>query len=153
MRTHSCLRTVQPLGDFFRRAAFHITQHQSGPLTAGQQAQPIFEIVAVLRAQQNLFGRFVRAFRVDIDFAVRDAAVPPQKIDGGVSRNSRKPVRRLLLVLELVLALQRFDEGFLGEVLRIRDIPYNPVNLYEDTPQIIGDKTVLPLVGLERGLD
>ena len=59
----------------------------------------------------------------------------------------------LLIVLELFLVLQGLDEGFLGEILRIRDIPYDSVDLYEDPPQIIGDKTVLPLVGLERGLD
>jgi hypothetical protein len=37
-------------------------------------------------------------------------------------------------VLQLVLALQRFDEGFLGKILRVRNVPDNPVNQQENSP-------------------
>ena len=73
-----------------------------------------------------------------------------EKIDGRVGRDPGEPVRCLLLVLELLLPLQCFDEGFLCEILSVRHIPDNPVNLNENTPQIVGNKPVLPLQSLER---
>ncbi len=103
----------------------------------------------MLRPQQQLLGRFVPASVCSVHFAVRHAAVPPQKIDGRVGGDARKPVRRLLFVLELLLPLQRLDEGFLGEILGVGHVAHDAVNLHEDAPQIVGDKTVLSLHGLE----
>jgi len=48
-----------------------------------------------------------------------------------------------LLILELLLALEGLDEGLLGKVLSIRDIPYNSVYLDKDPPHVVGDKAVL----------
>ena len=52
-----------------------------------------------------------------------------------------------LLVLELILPLQGFDESFLREVLGVRYISYDAVDLEKDPPKIIGDKPVLSLGG------
>ena len=62
-------------------------------------------------------------------------------------------MRRFLLVLELILALQRLDEGFLGEILGVGDVADNAVNLHEDAPQVFGNKAVLPFEQVQSGLD
>ena len=54
--------------------------------------------------------------------------MPPQEVDGGITGNSREPVRRFPQVLELLVALERLDEGFLGEVLRVGDVSDDPVD-------------------------
>ena len=86
---------------------------------------------------------------------MRHPAVPPQKIERRIGRDARQPVRRLQLVLELILPLQRLDEGFLRQILRVGHIPDDAVNLDEDPAQIVGDEAILPLqafrdTGLER---
>ena len=56
-------------------------------------------------------------------------------------------MRRLLRILQLVLALQRFDESLLSEILSIRDVIDNSVNQQENPPQIVGNKAGLLLLG------
>ena len=80
----------------------------------------------------DLFGAFRMALRGILDFAKRGPPAAPQEIDGRIGGDPRQPVRRLLFVLELFLVLQRLDEGLLGEVLGVRDVPHNPVNLHEN---------------------
>jgi hypothetical protein len=59
---------------------------------------------------------------------------------------------RFLFILELFLVLEGFDEGLLGQVLGIRDIPDDTEDLYKNPPQIIGNKAILPLDQLQAGL-
>jgi hypothetical protein len=59
-------------------------------------------------------------------------------------------VRGFLLVLELFLPLQGFDESLLREILGVRNISYDAVDLEKDPPQIVGNKPVLPLCGRRR---
>ena len=106
----------------------------------------------MLAAQHTLLRVLGVTLRRDVDFAKRHATVPPQKIDRGVGGDARQPVRRLLFVLELVLALQRFDEGFLRQILRVGHIAHNAVNLHENPAQVLGDKAVLPLERFHRRL-
>ena len=73
------------------------------------------------------FGRLV-------DLAKSGTAVAAQKIDGRVCGDSRQPVSRFLFVFELFLVLERLDEGLLGQILGVRDIPDDPVDLHEDPP-------------------
>ena len=80
---------------------------------------------------QLLGGLRVTVGRV-VDFTERRASAAPQEVDRGVGRNPRQPVRRLLLVLELFLVLQRLDERFLGEVLSVRDVAHDAVDLQEN---------------------
>ena len=54
-------------------------------------------------------------------------------------------MRGLQLVLELLLPLQRFDERFLREILRVVHIADNAVNLPENAPQIVVDEALLQL--------
>ena len=54
-------------------------------------------------------------------------------------------MRRFLLVFELLLALQRFDESFLGQVLRIVNVAHDPIDLPENAAQVIGDESLLHL--------
>src|SRR5215472_4164748 len=59
-------------------------------------------------------------------------------------------MRGFIDVLELILPLKGFDEGFLGEVLGVGDVSYDPVDEQEDTPQVLGNKAVLQfLSGLQ----
>jgi hypothetical protein len=45
----------------------------------------------------------------------------------------------------LRLALQSFDESFLREILRVMYVPDHTINLEEDAPHVLGDKTLLQL--------
>src|SRR5579863_4329904 len=150
VRAHGGFRTIQPLRHFFSRTSFHIAHHQRRPLARRQQAQTVFQIIAVLAAQQRLFGRLILTLGAYIHFAERYPPVTPQKIDRRVGGDTRKPVRRLLLVFQLLLPLQRFDEGLLRQILCVGNVAYDAVDLDKDPPQIVGDKPVLPLDGLKR---
>src|SRR5207237_934990 len=55
--------------------------------------------------------------------------------------------RCLLGVFELFLPLQGFDEGFLREVLRVMDVAHHAINLQENAPHVLGDKTLLKVGG------
>jgi hypothetical protein len=90
------------------------------------------------------------ALGVYIHFAKSDATVTPQEIDGRVGGNARQPVCGFLLVLELFLPLQSFDESLLREILGVRYVSYDAVDLEKDPPQIVGNKPVLPLCGRRR---
>ena len=57
-----------------------------------------------------------------------------QEVDGCVRRDPGEPVGGLLQVVELVLSLEGFDKGFLGEVLGVVDVANDPVNEQEDAP-------------------
>ena len=81
-----------------------------------------------------LFRAFGMALRSFVDFTKCGAAAAPQEVNRRVCGDSRQPVRGLLFVFELFLVLQRLDEGFLGQILGIRDVVDNPVNLHEDPP-------------------
>ena len=72
--------------------------------------------------------------------------MPPQEIQSRIRRDPRKPVRRFQFVLDLILPLERLDESLLGKILRIVDIPHNPVNLTEDALQILLDEPLLQLL-------
>ena len=63
----------------------------------------------------------------------------PQKIDGGVAGDAREPVRGFFRVFELVLPLEGFDEGFLGQVLSVGNVADDAIDQQED-----------PLVGSRR---
>ena len=56
----------------------------------------------------------------------------------------------LLHILQLLLSLEGFDEGFLCEVLGIIDVPDDTVNLYKDAAQVLRDK---PASALGRFLE
>jgi hypothetical protein len=76
---------------------------------------------------------------------VDDAPVPAQEVQRRIRGNPRQPVRRFLLVLELLLPLQSFDERLLCQILRIGHIPHNAVDLDKNPAEMIGDKPILPL--------
>ena len=62
-------------------------------------------------------------------------------------------MRRLLGILQLVLALEGFNEGFLSQILSVRDIAHDAVNQQENPAQIVGNKAALLLVpGLNADL-
>ena len=88
----------------------------------------------MLAAQQFLFRTFRVAFRRLVDLAKRGAPVAAQEIDRRIGGDPRQPVRGLLFVFELFLVLQGLDEGFLGQVLGVRDIAHDPVDLHENPP-------------------
>src|SRR5690349_491567 len=92
-------------------------------------------------------------FRSMLHFAKRRAAAAPQKIDGCIGSDPRKPVRCLLFVLELVLVLERLNEGLLSKVLGIRDVPDDAIDLEENPPQMSGNKLILPFLQIQAGLD
>jgi hypothetical protein len=56
------------------------------------------------------------------------------------------------LVFQLFLMLESLYEGLLGYVLGIRGVADYSVDLYEDAPQVIRNKTVLTLKELQTGL-
>src|SRR6266849_4672811 len=150
VRAYRGFRAIQLFRHILRRASFDVPQYQRGALAPRQQPQPILEIFAMLRAQYQLFGRLVLTLSLQVHLAVGHAPMAPQEVDSRVRRDPRKPVRRLLLVLELILPLQSLDKGFLRQVLGIGDVAHDPVDLEEDAPQVVGDKAVLSLSGLER---
>src|ERR1017187_9718337 len=134
VRPHRGLGAIQPLGHFFRRQAFYIAQHKRGPFPGSEKAQTVFQVIPLLGPKQDLLGTFRAAYRRFFDFAKRDAAAAAQEIDRRIGGDPRQPMRGLLLVLDLVLALQRLDKCLLGQILGIRDIPDDPVDLNEDAP-------------------
>src|SRR5216684_2153883 len=70
VRAYRGFRTIKPQRDFLRRAAFHIPQHQRRPLPRGQQTKAVFQVITMLRAQQQFFGRLLFALGVYIHFAI-----------------------------------------------------------------------------------
>ena len=40
----------------------------------------------------------------------------------------------------LILALQRLDEGFLGQILRVSDVIHNAIDQQEHAAHVLGDK-------------
>src|ERR1022692_4891978 len=91
------------------------------------------------------------AFGSFIEFAKSRAPAAPEKIDRRIGGDSRQPVGRFLLVFELFLVLQGLDEGLLCEILGIRDVLYEVVNLHEDPPEVLGNKAVLSLLSSRPG--
>src|SRR5690349_4372774 len=87
-----------------------------------------------------------------VELAKARAAAAPAEIDGRICGDSRQPVSGFLLVLELFLVLEGFNEGLLSQILGIRDISDDTVDLYENPPQVIGNKAILPLDQLQAGL-
>ena len=85
------------------------------------------------------------AFGSLVDFAEGGAAAAAEEIDGGIGGDSRQPVRRFLFVLELFLMLEGLDEGLLRQILGVRDISHDAIDLHEDPPQVIGNKAILSL--------
>src|SRR4051812_34686009 len=77
------------------------------------------------------------------DIDERKFSIAPQKIDGRVGGDARKPMPGLIKVLQLRFALQRLDEGLLGEILRVVHVAYDAVNQQKDAPQILLDKAGL----------
>jgi hypothetical protein len=59
---------------------------------------------------------------------------------------------RFLLVFELFLVLESLDEGFLGEVLGVRDVLHKVIDLHEDPPEVLGNKPVLPFLEFQAWL-
>ena len=71
----------------------------------------------------------------------------PQKIDGRVAGDARQPVRGLVQILQLILPLQRFDERFLGEILRVGDVAHDAIDQQEHAAHVLGHKPALLLRG------
>src|SRR5262249_21589092 len=133
VRPHRRFRAIEPPGHFLGRQSFDIAEHQRGPLARTQQPQPVLEIVSLFGPEERLFGTFRTALlEVVFHLAVVHPIIAAQKIDRGVRSNTRQPMCRFLVVLNLVLVLERLNKGFLGQVLCVRDIPDNPIDLYKD---------------------
>ena len=75
-----------------------------------------------------------------------------QEIDGGVAGDARQPVRGFIQILELILALQRFDEGFLGQVLRVGNIAHDAVDQQEHAAHVVGHEAALRFRGERCGV-
>src|SRR5580700_8616701 len=133
VRPDGGLGTIQPLRYFFGRQTLYVAQHQSGAFARGQQAQAVFQIAALLGAQQNILRTLVVAFRRGVQLAIGHPPAAPQEIDGRIRRYARKPMRRFMLVLKLLLPLQRLDKGLLGQVLGIGHVANDAVNLHENS--------------------
>ena len=80
-----------------------------------------------------------------VDFAKAGASIAAQEIDSRVGSDTGEPVRGLALVLELFLVLEGFDEGLLRQVLGIRDVADDAIDLHKDPAQVVGNKPVLPI--------
>ena len=61
-----------------------------------------------------------------------------------IAARARRETRPLS---ELVLALQCLDKGFLGKILRVRDVAHNAVDQQEYPAHVIGHKARLRLRG------
>src|ERR1035437_4863051 len=77
MRTHRGLRAIQYARDFLRWQAFHIAQQQCLPFARAQQTQSVFQVFAMLAAQQFLFRAFGVALGSLVDFTKRGAGIAP----------------------------------------------------------------------------
>ena len=99
----------------------------------------------MLGPEENLLGRIAGHLQARLQLTVGHAAVAAEEIERRIGGDPRKPMRRLLIVLELVLALESLDEGFLRQILGVGGIANNSVDLDEDAAKVIGDKAVLPL--------
>src|SRR5580704_10945021 len=93
------------------------------------------------------------AFGGFIEFAKCRAAAASEKVNRGVCGDSRQPMGRFVLVFELFLVLQGLDEGFLGEILGVGDVLDYMIDLPEDPPEVLGNKTVLSFLELQAWLD
>src|SRR5713226_6755612 len=107
----------------------------------------------MLGPEENLLGRIAAHLQARLQLTVGHAAVAAEEIERRVGGDPRKPMRRLLIVLELVLTLQSLDESFLRQILGVGGIADNAVDLDEDAAKVVGDKAVLPLQTLGGGLD
>ena len=76
--------------------------------------------------------------------------MPAQEIKRRVGGNAGKPMRGFLLILQLLLPLQGFDERFLSQILRIGHVANHPINLQENAAKIVFDKPV-PLLLTSQG--
>jgi len=150
MRTHRGLRTAQPLRHFFRGKIFQIPQHKRSPFPGRQCAQRVLQIVMMLAPQQQIFRTFRVALRRLINLTKRHPPMPAQEIKRRVGGNAGKPMRGFLLILQLLLPLQGFDERFLSQILRIGHVANHPINLQENAAKIVFDKPV-PLLLTSQG--
>ena len=102
------------VGDFCH-CDFEITaaSPERGPFAVGQHLQARVQAFLAFGTKHPLFGIFqTRAedrLRQFFNFGKAHAAGAPQKIDGCIAGNARKPVGRLLQILQLILPLQRFS--------------------------------------------
>ena len=55
------------------------------------------------------------------------------------------PVRGFVQILQLILALQSFDEGFLRKILRVGHIAHDAIDQQENPAHVVGDKARLRL--------
>ena len=101
-------------------------------IARAEKPQAVFQVVALFRAEHQLLRAVGMALGRLVDFAKSGAAAAAQKIDGRVSGDAGKPVGGLLLVLQLFLVLEGLDKGLLSQILGIRRVPDDPVNLDED---------------------
>ena len=102
--------------------------------------QQILRAVLRLRAQ-----RLVHFFQICEKLT---PPVPPKKIDGCVGGNSGQPVGGLVEILDLILPLQRFDEGFLRQILSVVHVPDDAVDLQEDAAEVVLNEPLLRLANL-----
>ena len=149
MRPHRGFGTIEPSAPLHRPAIFHIAQHQRRALSRCQPLQPGGQPVALFGSEHGRFRRFRMALGRLGDLAKRHPAVTSQKIERGVGRDARQPVRGFQFVFELLLTLQSFDESFLGQILRVMNVSDHAVNLQENAPQIFGDEALLQLPVLQ----
>ena len=57
------------------------------------------------------------------------------------------------LFFVLFLVLERLDEGLLGQILRVMNVPDHTVNLPENAPQMLGDEGLLQFHGQAARLE
>ena len=87
------------------------------------------------------------------DVAKRIFLVAAQEIDGGVGGDAGKPVRGFFEIFQLALALEGFNEGFLGEVLGVVGIADDAVDEQENAAQVLLDKAGLRVgIRIDGGL-
>ena len=131
-------------GDFFGRHVLHVAQQQRGSLAAGQHFEPASSVsrrsfrssrCSALSSRElaSGSGRSSRSEKLTASGAA-------QKIDGRIAGDPREPVRGLLQILQLIVALQGLDEGFLGEILSVGHVAHNAVDQQEHAAMLSATK-------------
>ena len=81
------------------------------------------------------------------NFAEGNAAVATQEIERGVGGDPGKPVCGFLLILQLILTLESFDESLLREVLRVVYIADDAINLEKNATEMLGNESFFEFGG------
>src|SRR5581483_10399444 len=147
MRTNRGFRAAKPARDLLAREIFDVAKHTGGARARGQLFKTCGEPVALLGPDERSFG----VFRVIVgrfgDLAEGDAPVAAEEIESGIGSDAGKPVCGFLLVLQLILTLESFDESFLRKVLGVMDVANDAINLEENTTEMLGNETFFEFDG------